>query len=241
MDDPSGWTTSAQAWITRIDTFDFARQVLLDAPMVRMCGELEGRRVLDVGCGEGRFCRMLRARGAQTVGIDPTEPLLETARQRDPQGEYILGSGEYLPFDDGSFDVVAFYLTLIDIPDFRKAISEGSRVLKPGGRLVIGNLAPHATTSPQGWVRDESGAKLYFPIDRYSDEWGQMVEWAGIRVLNYHRPLTAYMKALLGAGLILREYLEPVPSQEEVERNPELEYERRVPYLVAMLWEKPAS
>ena len=239
-EDRSGWTTSADAWIARMDTFDFARQVLLDGPMVRMCGEVDGRRVLDIGCGEGRFCRMLSALGAQTVGLDPTAQLLETAAGRDPGGEYLPGNAESLPFEDGSFDVVVFYLTLIDIPDFRKAIFEASRVLKPGGRMVIGNLACHASTSPTGWVRDAGGGKLYFPIDRYMDELEMEVAWAGICVINYHRPLSAYMEAFLSAGLALREYLEPVPTAEQIQENPDLEYERRVPYVVGMLWEKQA-
>jgi SAM-dependent methyltransferase len=238
--DPSGWTASAQAWINRIDTFDLARQVLLDAPMLRLCGPLVGQTVLDIGCGEGRFCRMLSEHGAVTVGLDPTVPLLDTAQTRHPGGKYAIGSGEDLPFEDDAFDVAVFYLTLIDIPDFRKAISEAARVLKPGGRLVIGNLACHASTSPTGWIRDEDGKKLYFPIDYYSDELTQLVEWAGIRVINYHRPLQWYMEAFLGCGLILKEYLEPVPSSEQIAQNPDLEYERRVPYVVAMLWEKPA-
>ena len=239
-EDPSGWTDSAQAWIKRIDSFDFARQVLLDGPMLRMCSDLPAKKILDVGCGEGRFCRMLSQGGARTVGLDPTEKLLAAARMRDPAGTYHLGSGEKLPYEDESFDVVVFYLTLIDIPDFRQAIKEGARVLKSGGRMVIGNIACHASTHPSGWVKDAEGRKLYYPIDHYCDEFGEEVAWAGIKVINYHRPLGAYMEAFLGSGLILREYLEPAPSKDEVKNNPELEFERRVPYLVAMLWEKPA-
>jgi ubiquinone/menaquinone biosynthesis C-methylase UbiE len=154
-------------------------------------------------------------------------------------GTYVKGSGEQLPFEDDSFDIVAFYLTLIDIPDFRTAITEATRVLKPGGNIAVGNLAPHADTTPTGWARDAAGKKTHFPIDNYMEEFPQTVEWAGISVINFHRPLSAYMQAFLKCGLILREYLEPVPSKEEVAAKPELEWERRVPYLNAMLWEKP--
>ncbi len=212
-EDRSGWATSAQAWITRIDDFDFAREVLLDKPMLRMCGPLEGRSLLDVGCGEGRFCRMAGAHGAQTTGLDPTLPLLETARARHPEGSYLVDVGEDLPFENSSFDVVVFYLTLIDIPDFRKAISEGARVLRPGGRMVIGNLASHASTTPNGWTRDADGKALYYALNNYMD-------------------------AFLSCGLILREYLEPIPTLEEVAVNPKWADDRKVPYVVAMLWEK---
>jgi 2-polyprenyl-3-methyl-5-hydroxy-6-metoxy-1,4-benzoquinol methylase len=73
------------------DRGDFGREFVLDAPMME---RVQGRgfaTALDVGCGEGRFCRMLRACGVQTVGIDPTEELLRQARRRDPAGDYRSG------------------------------------------------------------------------------------------------------------------------------------------------------
>jgi len=240
MQDPSGWTQSADAWIRQVDTFDFAREILLDEHMVRMCGDVRGLRILDVGCGEGRFCRMVAKLGAKVVGLDPTEALLATAQERDPSGTYVRGVGESLPFDDASFDVVVSYLTLLDIEDYRKAIKEFARVLKPGGRFVYGNLAAFATTTGKGWVEDDAGNKLYFPIDHYIEERGMEVAWNGIKIINYHRPLSSYVTAMLQAGLILREFVEPAPSPEQVEKNPRWSYDRRVPYCMAMLWEKPS-
>lgn len=238
-DDPSGWTQSAQAWIRQVDTFDFAREVLLDAPMLRMCGDVKGKRILDVGCGEGRFCRMLCGHGANCVGLDPTEALLCVAAERDPRGTYVKGVGESIPFENDSFDVVVSYLTLLDIDDYRLAIKECTRVLKPGGRFVYGNLAAFATTTGKGWVEDESGNKLYFPIDHYIEERGMEVEWSGIKIINYHRPLSSYMTAFLDAGLILREFVEPAPTLEQVEKNPRWSWDRRVPYCMGALWIKP--
>ncbi|MGH7555996.1 MAG: class I SAM-dependent methyltransferase, partial [Longimicrobiales bacterium] len=65
-------------------------------------------------------------------------------------------------------------------------------------------------------------------------------EWAGLRLRNYHRPLGAYMSAYLGAGLVLREFLEPVPP-ERFRDMPELSGAFRVPWFTVMLWEKPAA
>jgi ubiquinone/menaquinone biosynthesis C-methylase UbiE len=80
--------------------------------------------VLDVGCGEGRFCRQLAALGAKTVGLDLVRELVREARARQPDGAFVEGSGEALPFRESCFDLVISYVTLVDIPDFRKAISE---------------------------------------------------------------------------------------------------------------------
>ena len=69
---PLGWAESAAAWIADIgEEGDYGRACVLDRPMLE---RIHGRRfatALDVGCGEGRFCRMLQVAGISTVGIDP--------------------------------------------------------------------------------------------------------------------------------------------------------------------------
>ena len=59
-----------------------------------------GTRVLDVGCGAGRFCRMVADRGAEVAGIDATAPLVEIARERNPDGDLRVGDMEHLPWAD---------------------------------------------------------------------------------------------------------------------------------------------
>jgi ubiquinone/menaquinone biosynthesis C-methylase UbiE len=142
----NGWESSAQAWIDSMgERGDWAREHVLDPVMLGRIGTGRFADALDVGCGEGRFCRMLKAAGVNAVGIDPTPQLLETARRSDPSGDYRSGRAERLEFESASFDLVVSYLTLLDIADFRTAIGEMTRVLKPGGSLLIANL----TGSPQ--------------------------------------------------------------------------------------------
>src|SRR5690349_5255310 len=130
--DENGWEQSAAAWIAEQGEHgDWARQNILDPVMLERVRARAFKRALDVGCGEGRFCRMLQARGISAVGIDPTPALLNVAIARDPAGRYQLAGAEALPFADASFDLVISYLTLIDIHDFRAAIGEMVRVLEP--------------------------------------------------------------------------------------------------------------
>ena len=101
-----------------------------------MLGRIIGRDfkiALDVGCGEGRFCRTISSLGIKTIGLDPTTVLVAHARQMDPKGDYRIGRAEKIDFPDATFDLVVSYLSFIDIPDIGSAILEMARVLRPAG------------------------------------------------------------------------------------------------------------
>jgi SAM-dependent methyltransferase len=232
-----GWETSAQAWIESMgERGDWGREHVLDPMMNDRVARGRFQNALDVGCGEGRFCRQLKARGVAAIGIDPTPQLLETARQRDPSGDYRLGRAEQLAFDDASFDLVVSYVTLVDIPDYRAGIREMARVLKPGGSLLIANLTGFTSAcADRGWVKDEDGQHLHFPLDRYLEESSFWIEWAGIRIRNWHRPLSAYMSAFLDNGLNLTFFSEPAPVSGDEAHQARA---RRVPWFVVMEWQR---
>src|SRR2546430_5224337 len=91
----NGWESSAEAWINsmgeRGERGDWGRQHVLDPVMLARVAAGRFGNALDVGCGEGRFCRMLEAAGVRATGIDPTAAFIEAARPRDPSGDYRLG------------------------------------------------------------------------------------------------------------------------------------------------------
>jgi ubiquinone/menaquinone biosynthesis C-methylase UbiE len=251
-----GWTDSAAAYIGFQDAGDLNRTLLLDPVMLRLSGDVSGKRVLDVGCAEGRFMRMLAERGAQPVGIDPIDKMLLTAQERN-SGAVVRSMAERLPFADASFDLCISYITLVDIEGYREAISEIGRVLRPGGALVVANLG--FVTAGYGWEKAPDGTRLYQKIDRYAEEWSQVYDWMAlgaltdealqhvertgggrIRIENYHRPLANYMQAYLSAGLVLRAFEEPVPEDQSLRDQYYFEDWFRVPLFNVMRWEKPA-
>jgi SAM-dependent methyltransferase len=237
----NGWDESAAAWIREQgERGDFGRAFVLDTPMLERVRAGEFKRALDVGCGEGRFCRMMQQFGIATVGIDPTEPLIKQAQRRDIKGEYRLGRAESLEFEDGCFDLVVAYLTLIDIPDLAAAIAEMARVLAAGGRLLIANVNSFSSASAVpngGWSHELNGERRFY-IDYYMEERSRWAEWRGIRIQNWHRPLGRYMQLLLRQGLELRFFDEPEPCSDDPKKNARY---RRVPDFLIMEWEKPIS
>ncbi len=137
---------------------------------------LDGRRVIDVGCGEGRFTRALAAEGAEVFGIDINDAALAAASAA-PGGRnvtYMLGRAEDLPFEDASVDVVVFSNSLHHIyhngaNNMAQALSEAARVLKPDGKLcVIEPLAEGSYFEAMRLVKDETDvrAKAYEELSK---------------------------------------------------------------------------
>lgn len=234
----NGWQASADAWIAGLGEHgDFGRRYVLDPVMLPLALESGPLSALDVGCGEGRFCRMLSAHGIQTTGVDPTPRLIAAARARDPRGTYVEAFAESLPFENESFDLVVSYLALIDIPNLAPAIAEMARVLTPGGALLIANLNSFNTAGIEiGWHCGPRGEKLHYPVDHYLRERAFWTEWRGIRIVNHHRPLSTYMQLLLAQGLTLTHFDEPSPTPDAPQERAR-DY-RRSPQMLVMAWRK---
>lgn len=231
----TGWDQSAAAWLdTMGDDGDFGRVAVLDPVMTGLAGCFSGKAI-DVGCGEGRFVRTLKAQGFDACGIDPTAALIDAARARDPGGDYRVAGGEALPFDDGGFDLVTSYLALCDIENIDAALAEMVRVLKPGGHLLFANLSSINTAGV--WKKSLLGEAQYYAIDDYMVERPVRQRWNGIDILNWHRPFSFYMQRLIDLGLILRHFDEPKTQGAYAGTKAKFD---RMPNFVVMLWEKPA-
>ena len=219
------WKQSADAWVNdQGDRGDWSRRAILDPAMNEIFADIAGKTVLDLGCGEGRYCRILNARGARVTGIDPIEKFINRAKLLDKCSTYVQGVAENLPFEDHSFDILLSYLSIIDIEDLAAAAKEIRRVVRPGGKVVVASISNMASTT-DSWVKDEYGKKSYRKIDRYMEHFAMDLEWRGIRIRNYHRPLSFVLGLFLENGFLLSRFLEPLPAEED----PHYKDEFRVP------------
>lgn len=96
-----------------------------------------GKRVLDVGCGGGSFCRLAADAGARVTGIDAAEPLLEIAKERVAEAEFHLGDLQFLPFPDDWLDAVTGFNSFQYAADPSAALREAGRVAKPGAPVHV--------------------------------------------------------------------------------------------------------
>ncbi|MFM1767915.1 MAG: hypothetical protein RJA22_444 [Verrucomicrobiota bacterium] len=101
-----------------------------------------GQRALDVCCGTGDVSLALARQGAEVVGVDFTEPMLEVARERGARPragavQFLRGDAQQLPFPDGAFDIVTVSYGLRNLADWERGLAEMWRVARPGARLVV--------------------------------------------------------------------------------------------------------
>lgn len=98
---------------------------------------VDGKDVLDLGCGDGRYAAWFQEMGARSVkGIDISPAMIELAQEKRDGIEFVLGDCENLPYKDGSFDLIFSNFVLHYCEDIKRAFSEIARTLKAGGHFV---------------------------------------------------------------------------------------------------------
>ncbi|MBP5341784.1 MAG: bifunctional demethylmenaquinone methyltransferase/2-methoxy-6-polyprenyl-1,4-benzoquinol methylase UbiE [Bacteroidales bacterium] len=139
--------------------------------------------VLDVACGTGDMVVELMKRGCTVTGVDLSEEMMSIAKTKAP-ATYILGDAEHLPFPDAAFDAVTCAFGVRNFVHLKKGLGEMLRVLKPGGRMVILELATpdsviirpfydfyakHTIPLFGKWLADNRTAYTYLPesIERF--------------------------------------------------------------------------
>jgi GrpB-like predicted nucleotidyltransferase (UPF0157 family)/SAM-dependent methyltransferase len=187
---------------------------LYDRPaIVDLAGDVEGKRVLDVGCAAGHLSALLAGRGADVLGVDASAGMVEVARRKFggvARFEVVDVSGP-LPLPDGSIDVITASLVLHYLKDWGLMLAEFRRVLKPGGVLAF---SVHHPGEDWHWFEKDD----YFQLELLEDDFG--LDGKPHPVRFYRRPLSWTFGAVRDAGFAVDRLEEPMPVPEAAKADP---------------------
>jgi SAM-dependent methyltransferase len=198
--------------------------------------DLNGLRVLDLGCGFGWFCRFARGAGAASVaGYDVSERMLARARAEtsDRAISYARADLEHLTLTPGSHDLAYSALALHYIENLDRLLAQVHATLISGARFIFSVEHPIYTAPHKpGWVTDAQGRRTW-PLDAYHDEGPRSTDWLAEGVIKQHRTIATYFGLLRDAGFSVSHVDEWAPTHEQVAAHPDWALEReRPPFLI---------
>ena len=221
------WDSQTGEWARFVRTPGHDPSVGFNLPCLLDLLPPPGRRTLDLGCGEGRVGRALGQLGHRVVGVDSSPGMVQLAAEFQ---EAVVADAAALPFEDGAFDLVTAFMSLMDMDDPDAAIRETARVLELGGRFCFCISHPLSTAGTFGDERIP-GAPFVFDgayfderrVDLVSDRDGIRIEFASL-----HRPLGAWTSALELSGFAIEGLREP-PYPRALWKDDAAERWQRVP------------
>ncbi|KAL4787147.1 S-adenosyl-L-methionine-dependent methyltransferase [Aspergillus varians] len=213
--------------------------VLRDKP------DIKDARVLDLGCGYGWFCRWAAEDGlaANVHGIDISEKMLDKAQEMTPPGDGITYEKmdlDTVQLEKQTYDVVYSSLTFHYLKDLGRLFHSIYAALKPNGIFVFSVEHPiYTAPKEEKWYRPESGEdEEFWLLNEYGREGDRTRNWLGEDVRKHHRTTQTYLSLLLRSGLTLVDFVEWMPSDEDLKLHPEWAVERHRPAFLLIAVEK---
>lgn len=195
---------------------DYFHRTQIDPYIFQMLGEVKGKKIYDLGCGNGYLARKLAKLGARVKASDESRELIKIAKELGGEVEYKIHDGvNFGEYKAREFDAVILNMVIHYIQDLDKLMEGVARVLKRGGKLVFSMphfLRPNYPYSE--WIKGEIGGKekLFIKVTGYLEEEARKTEsmfGKEFEVVLYHRPLKRYIEAMSRHGLYVVNIGEP--------------------------------
>ncbi len=227
-------------WIQMAQTNPFRMHFIMPFTLKRL-GDVSGKKILDLGCGEGGYSRELARKNAIVTAVDcagnAIQYCLSKAMEEQLKIDYhVRNSCDLYDIADDTFDVVLASMMLMDCEDFEGTVREIYRVLKPSGRLFASVCHPCFHTSG-GIGRQGSGMNRQVVVSDYyhPTEWEAPLASGTVPVVWRHRTLQDYVKTFRRCGLAIADLHEPVPTDEQAAVSEGIAWMRKVP--IFLFWE----
>lgn len=209
--------------------------------VLKQLPELEGRKVVDLGCGYGWFCRSARQLGASEIlGVDVSEKMLHRAKELtdDDAITYCRQDLEQLQLQTLSYDLAYSSLTLHYITNLSALFANVYQSLVIGGQLIFTAEHPIYTAAKcPDWFTDPEGQKSWL-VSNYQQEGKRVTNWLAEGVIKQHRMLGTYINLLVKQGFTINYLEEWGPTTQQIVDNPVLDEEKERPMIFLLAAKK---
>jgi SAM-dependent methyltransferase len=178
------------------------RMKLLNPKLESMIGDIKGKRVLDIGCGEGFSTKLLTGKGAEVIGADVNPHSAGFAAVDIKEADFLVANMDGLPFIASSFDLILCCNVLMNSSEdeVKDGVMEWQRVLAPQGRIIATIMHPIYSLFGNGFAGKETGQVRCYGLN----EEIRVDTIAGFMdFVEYRRPLAWYAKAFAESGFYI--------------------------------------
>ncbi|MDQ0233251.1 class I SAM-dependent methyltransferase [Metabacillus malikii] len=200
---------------------------------------LNGKTVLDLGCGNGQFSKYCVDNGAVKVtAVDISMNMIEQAKHENKHDkiDYICTPIEDYEVKNQKFDLIVSSLMIHYVEDYTELIEKVESLLNKNGEFIFSTEHPIVTSRKEmnNWMKDEGGNKLHWKLDHYQEEGKREQHWYVDGVVKYHRTISTLINTVIQSGLVLEKLIEPQSIPSGLEKMPKLMNEKRRPSFIVI-------
>lgn len=206
------WNDYAKDYDQKVwETGDLDHKETLNPVVLKLLWNVKGKKILDLGCGQWYFSRLLTKQWAIVTGIDISKDLIKIWNQRDIEQNlkikyYVCDAANLKDLKNNEFDIVVANMAFMDIKNIKKTIQECSRVLENDGFIVFSLVNPIFWISER--TKDDDG--YFLKLKKYKSNSTITNENRGynFKTTHYHRPIWYYINTLAENGFCITNYEE---------------------------------
>ncbi len=222
-----------EEWVRIAQTNDFRNYYIMPYTLEKL-GEVRGKHILDLGCGEGGYSRALAQRGAVVMSADCSKVMVEYAEMKAiDEGleirHLVVNAKDLGSLADCLFDGVLCSMMLMDVEDLDGTLQEIHRVLRPGGTVFISILHPCFKGRETKWIKHTGSIQVLVSDYHNPKEWVGEIKGMDDPIVYRHRTLSDYVKAFVKSGFQIIDMNEPIPTEEQSRMSSRIAWLEKIP------------